>query len=90
MAKDNEENTVFIGDKGFFNYTTACEKQLEDNDDISIKARGKYTSRAIDVLEYLKREKEVDVKSIETGTEKFEGDNDKTVFVSTIEIVVEK
>ena len=58
-------------------------------DEVKIKARGKFISRAVDIVEVAAKrflENTVEVKDINIGSEEFENQEGKTIRVSTIEI----
>ena len=58
-------------------------------DEVKIKARGKFISRAVDIVEVAAKrflENTVEVKNINIGSEEFENQEGKTIRVSTIEI----
>ena len=62
-------------------------------DEVLVKARGKFISRAVDVAEIaVKRflKDQIQIKEIKTDSEKFKNKEGKDVHVSTIEIVLEK
>lgn len=91
-----EENVVFIGGKPFMNYVTAVVMQFTTRGakDVTVKARGKFISRAVDVAEvatkrFLK-EHDVIVKDIRIDSEEFENKEGKRVNVSTLEITLTK
>jgi len=90
------ENVVFIGQKPFMNYVTAVVTQFEEKKqpEVTIKARGKFISRAVDVAEvsakrFLK-EQHIKIKDIQIDSEEFENKEGKRVNVSTIDIVLTK
>jgi DNA-binding protein len=92
----SDDNVVFIGEKPFMNYVTGVVMQLTTKgfNEIIIKARGKFISRAVDVAEvsakkFLK-EHNVEVKNIKIGSEEFENKEGRKVNVSTIEITLMK
>ena len=87
-AKDN--NVVFIGKKPFLNYTNAVETQLNKSDEVIIKARGMFTSRAIDVEEYCKRKLGLKLTKTVIGSELKTDKNNREVHISTIEIVISR
>ena len=92
MANDN---CVFIGEKPFMNYVTGVVMQVTTKgaSEIIVKARGKFISRAVDVVEVVcKRflEDQVSVKDIKIDSEEFTNKEGKQVRVSTIEIVLAK
>lgn len=95
--KDNsDENIVFIGQKPFMNYVTAVVTQFQTKgeNEVIVKARGKFISRAVDVAEvsakrFLKDEN-IKVKDIKIDSEEFENKEGKRVNVSTIDIILTK
>ncbi len=91
-AEKKESSEVFIGKKAFMNYVTGVVMQFNSGaKEVSIKARGKYISRAVDVAEVVRNRfiKEAKIKAVNIGSEQFES-NGKQVMVSTIEIVLAK
>lgn len=94
--KKADENVVFIGNKPFMNYVTGVVMQFTTKGakEITLKARGKFISRAVDVSEvamkkFLK-EQNLKVNNIAIGSEEFENKEGKKVNVSTIEITLAK
>lgn len=69
-----DEPTVYVGDKKISAYILAGSIQLNNNQEILIKARGKNISRAVDVGELLKKNfsPNLEIVSINSGTETFE------------------
>lgn len=89
MIKDN---TVFVGNKPVMNYVLAVVTQFNNGaDEVSIKARGKAISRAVDTAEIsLNRFLEnVGKKEIITSTEIIDTESGQTN-VSSIEILLEQ
>ena len=89
----NEESVVFIGKKPFMNYVTGIVMQFNMGaKEVSIKARGKYISRAVDVAEVVRNRfvQGVSLKDIKINSEEFTGEDNKKVRISTIEIVLTK
>ncbi len=87
---EQKENTVFVGNKPVMNYVLAVVTQFNNGaDQVSIKARGKAISRAVDTAEIaLNRFLEGIVKKeILISTEIIDTDSGKTN-VSSIEIVL--
>ena len=89
------DNSIFIGTKPFMNYVTGVVIQFttKDANEVLIKARGKFISRAVDVAEIsVKRflKDRIKIKNISIDSEEFENKEGKDVHVSTIEIVLEK
>ena len=71
-ASNMEDNNIFIGGKPFMNYVTGVVMQFttKNADDVIIKARGKFISRAVDVAEVSSKrflESTVIVKDIKTA-----------------------
>ncbi|MBU2497132.1 MAG: DNA-binding protein Alba [Nanoarchaeota archaeon] len=92
----NEESTIFIGNKPFMNYVTGVVMQFTTKNfkEVTVKARGKFISRAVDVAEVASKrflkEHGVGVKHIKIDSEEFEDKEGKKIKVSTIEITLGK
>ncbi len=89
------DNVIFIGGKPFMNYVTGIVMQIttKNADEVFIKARGKFISRAVDVAEVASKrflEGQVEVSKISINSEEFENKEGKLVRVSTIEIGISK
>ena len=87
------DNSIFIGGKPFMNYVTGVVMQFTamNSDDVIIKARGKFISRAVDVAEVASKrflENSVGVTNIRIDSEGFRSDEGRDVRVSTIEITL--
>ncbi len=93
---NTEENVVFIGNKPFMNYVTGVVMQFtsKNANEVVIKARGKFISRAVDVAEVITKrflkDQGVYIKDIKIDSEEFENKEGKKVNVSTIDIVLAK
>ena len=90
-----DDNNIFIGGKPFMNYVTGVVMQFttKNANDVIIKARGKFISRAVDVAEVASKrflEGTVGVKDIKIDSEEFKNDEGRDIRVSTIEITLEK
>ena len=88
-----ESNAVLIGKKPIMNYVLACITFFHGGaKEVSIKARGRSISRAIDVAEVVRHRflPEVKIKSIGIGTEQLspQKEGDSATNVSTIEITL--
>ena len=88
-----EGNAVLIGKKPIMNYVLACITFFHGGaKEVSIKARGRSISRAIDVAEVVRHRflPDVKIKSIGIGTDQFESEEEGTsaTNVSTIEITL--
>ena len=86
-------NTIFIGQKPIMAYVTAVVMQFTSgSSEVSIKARGRAISAAVDVVEVCRRrffEGKLHVKNITIATEQL-GEEGQVRNVSTIEITVTK
>jgi DNA-binding protein len=87
------DNSIFVGNKPFMNYVTAVVMQftVKNADEVTIKARGKFISRAVDIAEVTTKrflEGQVEVKDIKIDSEEFENKEGKLVRVSTQEILI--
>jgi DNA-binding protein len=85
-------NTVFIGQKPVMAYVTAIVMHFGGCSEVTIKARGRAISAAVDVVEVCRRrffEGKLHVKKITIGTEQL-GEQGQVRNVSTIEITVTK
>jgi DNA-binding protein len=88
-----EESTIFIGNKSFMNYVTGVVMQVTTKNapEVTIKARGKFISRAVDVAEVATKrflDGQIKVKDIRINSEDFKNQEGRPVRVSTIEIVL--
>ncbi len=89
------DNRIFIGNKPFMNYVTSVVMQFTTKgaDHVSVLARGKFISRAVDVAlvssgRFLRDQ--VRIQNIKIDSEEFRNKDGKDVRVSTIEIVLDK
>ena len=90
-----ESNAVLIGKKPVMNYVLACITLFHGGaKEVTVKARGKAISQAIDVVEVVRRKflPNVKIKKVGIGTDQFtaqdEGEN--LTNVSTIEIILSR
>jgi len=93
MADDKPDNTVYIGKKPTMNYVLAVATQFNSgSSDVTIKARGKSISKAVDVAEIVRNRfvQEAKVNDIQITTEVLENDDGKSSNVSSIEIFLKK
>ena len=86
-----DDHTIFIGNKPFMNYVTGVVMQFttQGAKEVVVKARGKFISRAVDVVEVAAKrflENSVETTKIAIDSEEFENKEGKQVRVSTIEI----
>ena len=93
---NSEEHSIFIGSKPFMNYVTGVVMQFNNKgaEEVTIKSRGKFISKAVDVAEVSRRkflaELNLKVKDIKIESEEFENKEGKDVYVSTMEIILAK
>jgi len=94
-VKMAENNSVLIGRKPVMNYVLACISLFHGGaSEISVKARGRAITRAVDVVEVTRRRfmPDLKIKDVGIGTEQlapFEDDGTPSN-VSTIEITLAK
>jgi len=88
----SESSSVLIGRKPVMNYVLACITLFHGGaKEVSVKARGRAISRAVDVVEIVRRRFMPDVKisSIDIGTEQVQSsDRNTPTNISTIEITL--
>jgi len=94
---DSNDHVVFIGSKPFMNYVTGVVMQFttQNAGEVVVKARGRFISRAVDVVEVArKRFLEGQIKLADNGikidSEEFENKEGNKVRVSTLEIKLVK
>ena len=87
-------NTVLIGKKPLMAYATAIVMQANTGGgDISVKARGRAISKAVDVVEVVRRrffEGKLEIANVIIGTETIAAEGQQSRNVSTIEIKLKK
>ncbi len=92
--EDEEEaapNMVRIGKKPTMNYVVACVTLFNTGvPEVLVRARGQSITKAIDTVEMLRRAffKNVQVRSVDIGTEDVTRDDGSTASLSTIEIIL--
>jgi DNA-binding protein len=87
-----EDNIVYVGNKPVMNYVLAVVTQFNNGaQEVTIKARGRAISRAVDVAEVTRNRfmAQSRVKDIRIATEKVASDRGDSN-VSTMEIVMTK
>jgi len=91
--KTNEkDNIIFVGIKPFMNYVTGVVMQFQNKGqkEVIVSARGKFVSKAVDIVEVARRtflkDENIKVKDIKISSEQFENKEGKRIFVSAIEI----
>ena len=91
----SEANSVLIGKKPIMNYVLACITLFHSGaKEVSIKARGRAISRAVDVAEILRKRfmPDLEIKEINIGTEQIQPREEEGSStprnLSTIEIIL--
>lgn len=93
MDKTENRGSIFIGDKPFSNYVNGAVMQFNQGTDIKILARGKFTSKAIDVAEVLRNKylkDKVKLDKIEISTSVHKTEEGKEINISNIEIYLKR
>ena len=87
-AKRTDENPIYIGNKPPMRYVHAVVTEFNDSNAVTIKARGKAISRAVDVAEITRSRfiKDAKIKEIKIGTESVINREGRPSNVSSIEI----
>jgi len=89
-----ENTTIFIGKKPVMNYVLACLTTIQSGTDVlTIKARGKAISKAVNVAQITLNRfvSDITVRNISIGTEQIQTDESPdTISVSSIEIQLGK
>ncbi len=93
MTEATESNAVLIGKKPIMNYVLACITFFHGGaKEVSIKARGRAISRAIDVAEVIRHRflPDAKIKSITIGTDQLlpQEEGNSPTNVSTIDITL--
>jgi DNA-binding protein Alba len=94
--KEEKDNVIFVGIKPFMNYVTGVVMQFQNKaqKEVIVSARGKFTSKAIDIVEVARRtflkEENIQIKDIKISSEQFENKEGKRIYVSSIEIFLVK
>ena len=94
-AARNDDNSIFIGGKPFMNYVTGVVMQFtsKNANEVIVKARGKFISRAVDVAEVASKrflKGTVELGGIKIDSEEFENKEGRQIRVSIIEITLKK
>ena len=93
MPDESSSNTVLIGQKPLMNYVVACLTLFNSGKSpVIVRARGNVISRAVDTVELLRKAfvKNLEIQSINIGTQQFKTADDIESSTSTIEIMISK
>lgn len=88
-----DDNTVYVGKKGTMGYVLAVVTQFNNGaSEVTIKARGKLISRAVDVAEIVRHRfmPNSKVQDILISTEELTSEDGSRTKVSSIEIKIQK
>ncbi len=88
---DENENTIFVGNKPPMSYVLAVVTQFNGgSDEVVIKARGRDISRAVDTAEITRNRfiTNAKIKDIKIGTENITNEEGRSSNVSSIEILL--
>lgn len=87
----NEPNIVRIGKKPVMNYVVACMTLLNSGvSDVMVRARGQSITKAVETVDLLRRAflKNIQVHSVDIGTEQVQRQDGSTASLSMIEIIL--
>ncbi|MHA1957944.1 MAG: DNA-binding protein Alba [Candidatus Thorarchaeota archaeon] len=87
----HRDSTILVGSKNVMSYVLACVTLFnKGSTEVSIKARGRLISRAVDVAEITRNRfiNELIVKNIVIGTTTVQTDKGSDLNVSTIDITI--
>ena len=91
-TKEKEEHTIFVGTKPPMSYVLAIVTEFKrgDTSKVTIKARGRAISRAVDAAEIARNRfvTDTEVKDIKISTESLTNEEGDTHNVSSIEITL--
>ena len=93
---NDKYNIIFVGVKPFMNYVTSVVMQFQNKgqDEVIVSARGKFISKAVDIVEVARRtflkDENIKIDDIRISSEQFENKEGKRIFVSAIEIILKK
>ncbi len=88
-----EDNVIFVGNKPVMNYVLAAVTQFNEGaKEVTIKARGRAISRAVDTAEVVRHRflHDVTVDRIQISTEELTSEKGDTINVSSIEIFLKR
>ena len=93
MGVEKATNEIFVGKKPLMIYVTATLVQLANEPNVTIKARGKSITRAVDVAQIIVKRMDTlgyKIANVKIGSEQMQSQDGKTRNVSTIEIGVSR
>ena len=90
-SDETEPNIVRIGKKPIMNYVVACMTLLNSGvSDVMVRARGQSITKAVETVDLLRRAflKNIQVHSVDIGTEQVQRQDGSTASLSMIEIIL--
>ena len=93
QKSEKSDNIVYIGKKSAMGYVLAVVTQFNNGaNEVSVKARGKMISRAVDVAEIVRHRfmPSASLKNIGISTEELTSEDGSLTKVSSIEIILSK
>jgi DNA-binding protein len=93
VTKPAEDNVIFVGNKPVMNYVLAAVTQFNEGAKmVTIKARGRAISRAVDTAEVIRHRFMLDVvvDHIQISTEELASEKGDNINVSSIEIFLKR
>jgi len=85
-----DENCVYVGSKPFPSYLTAITTQVNKSNKVTVKSRGKFTAKAIDLSLASIRINGYKLVDVKINTSKFINKEEREVNVSSIDIQIKK
>ena len=88
-----EDNVIFVGNKPVMNYVLAAVTKFNEGaKEVTIKARGRAISRAVDTAEVVRRRflTDVIIDHIQISTEELASEKGEKINVSSIEIFLKR
>lgn len=88
-----EDNVIFVGNKPVMNYVLAAVTQFNEGaKEVTIKARGRAISRAVDTAEVVRHRflTDVQIDRIQISTEELASEKGEKINVSSIEIFMKR
>ncbi len=91
-SNEARDSIVYVGKKSTMGYVLAVVTQFNSYPEVTVKARGKLISRAVDVVEIVRNRfmPTCKVKDIAIKTEELTSEDGSKSKVSAIEIVLQK
>ena len=92
-GETHERNVIFVGTKPIMTYVTATLTQLASQPTVTIKARGKRITQAVDVSQMIVKRMDTvgyDISSVRISSDSLKSQDGKQRNVSTIEIDITK